>query len=193
MQAFLHLNSPFNHRTYPNDFIHSQLALLKRLSPSSLPSLNELLKQLVPRSEWILSLNAIRQYIVEVWIIQFRKDYHKQKWSGNGEKIQSLALLMQRSLKLFDTNASATVPTSNLWHSAVLHLFQPVIDELNEYLKNKLNKQQPATPTLPHLLKSLGQLCEQLNKIREKSVKTTLSRSTKNGTHVYLLELSDHS
>jgi hypothetical protein len=174
LQAFLHLNSPFNHREYPNNFIDAQLALLKRLSPSPRVPLTELLRQLVPRSEWVLCLNVIRQSIVELWITQFRKDYQKQKWSGNGEKIQTLASLIQRSLNLFHTNETAVVTTANMWYSTVLHLFASIIDELNDYLKNKLDKQQQSTPILGQLIKPLGNLCEQLNRVEEKSVNTLL-------------------
>lgn len=174
MQAFLHLSSPFTHREYPSDFIQAQLAVLKRLSPSPRVPLTELLRQLVPRSEWILSLNIIRQSVVELWIAQFRKEYHKQKWSGNGEKIQVLASLIERSLNLFHTREHAIATTANMWYSTVLHLFASIIDELNEYLKNKLDKQPQSTPTLLYLIKPFGQLCEQLSKIEEKSVNTLL-------------------
>jgi len=135
-----------------------------------MPSPFELLKQIIPTSELILSFNSIRQSIVESFLIQFRKDTQKQKWGGNGEKIHLLACLLKRSLKLYYSNESLIKNTINIWNSIVLHLFEPLIDELNEYLKIKLDKQQQQYSSLSHLIKPLGQLCEQLNKIDEKKV-----------------------
>jgi hypothetical protein len=165
----LHLNDPLHQQEYSNDFIHDQLELLKRYSSSSIPSLFEILKQIVPTSELILSFNSIRQSTVESFINQFRKDTQKQKWGGNGEKISLLAILLKRSLSLYDSNENLIKETINIWYSIVLHLFEPLIDELNEYLKSKLDKQSQYI-SLNHLLKPIGQLCEQLNKIDENKV-----------------------
>ncbi|CAF3340357.1 unnamed protein product [Rotaria sp. Silwood1] len=167
LQAFLHL---INHHEYSNDFIQYQLDLLKRLSsslPSFISSLFELLKQFIPMSELILSFNTIRQSIVESFINQFRKDTQKQKWGGNGEKIYLLGCLLERSLNLYYSNENLIKNTNNIWNSIVLHLYEPLIDELNEYLKNKFDKQQQYS-SLSYLIKPLGKLCEQLNKIDEK-------------------------
>ena len=102
-------------------------------------------------------------------INQFRKDTHKQKWGGNGEKISLLANLLKRSLSLYISNENLIKETVHIWNSIVLHLFEPLIDELNDYLKTKMDKQQQYT-SLNHLLKPLGQLCEQLSKIDENKV-----------------------
>ncbi|CAF1141482.1 unnamed protein product [Rotaria sordida] len=168
LQTFLHL---INQHEYSNDFIQYQLDLLKRFSsslPSSIPLLFELLKQFIPTSELILSFNTIRQLIVELSINQFRKDTQKQKWGGNGEKIYLLGCLLERSLKLYYSNENLIKNTINIWNSIVLHLFEPLIDELNEYLKNKFDKQQHQYSSLNYLIKSLSKVCEQLNKIDEK-------------------------
>lgn len=165
----MHLNDPHHQQEYSTDFIHDQLELLKRYSSSSIQSLFELLKQIIPTSELILSFNSIRQSTVEYLINQFRKDTHKQKWGGNGEKISLLANLLKRSLRLYDSNETLIKETINIWYSIVLHLFEPLIDELNEYLKSKLDK-QPQYISLNHLIKPIGQLCEQLNKIDENKV-----------------------
>ncbi|CAF4338354.1 unnamed protein product, partial [Adineta steineri] len=144
LRAFLHLDNPITQQEYPNDFIQNQLELLKRFpsSSSSIPSLFQLLKQFVPSSELILSFNSIRQSIVESFITQFRKDTQKQKWGGNGEKMLLLACVLERSLKLYSSNENLIKNTINIWYSLVLHLFEPILDELNEYLKNKFDKQQ---------------------------------------------------
>ncbi|CAF3280877.1 unnamed protein product [Rotaria sp. Silwood2] len=170
LQAFLRL---INQHEYSDDFIQYQLDILKRFSLSlspSIPLLFEILKQLIPSSELILSFNTIRELIVKSFINQFRKDTQKQKWGGNGEKIYSLGCLLERSLKLYYSNENLIKNTINIWNSIVLHLFEPLIDELNEYLKNKFDKQQQQYSSLSYLIKSLGKLCEQLNKIDEKKV-----------------------
>jgi len=172
LQAFLHLTNPINQQEYSNDFIEYQLNLLKRFSSSSMPTLFELCKQFVPSSELILSFNSVRQSIVESFINQFRKDTQKQKWGGNGEKIHLLACVLERSLKLYYTNEILIKNTINIWNSIVLHLFEPLIDDLNEYLKNKIDKQQQYS-SLSYLIKPLSQLCEQLNKIHEKKVRNS--------------------
>ncbi|CAF1278092.1 unnamed protein product [Adineta steineri] len=171
LRAFLHLDNPITQQEYPNDFIQYQLELLKRFpssSSSSIPSLFQLLKQFVPSSELILSFNSIRQSIVESFITQFRKDTQKQKWGGNGEKMLLLACVLERSLKLYSSNENLIKNTINIWYSLVLHLFEPILDELNEYLKNKFDKQQHQYSSLNHFIRPLSQLCEQLNKIDEK-------------------------
>ncbi|CAF4735586.1 unnamed protein product, partial [Rotaria sp. Silwood2] len=168
LQAFLRL---INQHEYSDDFIQYQLDILKRFSLSlspSIPLLFEILKQLIPSSELILSFNTIRELIVKSFINQFRKDTQKQKWGGNGEKIYSLGCLLERSLKLYYSNENLIKNTINIWNSIVLHLFEPLIDELNEYLKNKFDKQQQQYSSLSYLIKSLDKLCEQLNKIDEK-------------------------
>ncbi|CAF0906873.1 unnamed protein product [Adineta steineri] len=171
LRAFLHLDNPITQQEYPSDFIQYQLELLKSFplsSSSSIPSLFQLLKQFVPSSELILSFNSIRQSIVESFINQFRKDTHKQKWGGNGEKMLLLACVLERSLKLYSSNENLIKNTINIWYSLVLHLFEPILDELNEYLKNKFDKQQHQYSSLNHFIRPLSQLCEQLNKIDEK-------------------------
>jgi len=180
----LHLNNPLHQQEYSNDFIQNQLELLKSYSSSSIPSLFELLKQIVPTSELILSFNSIRQSTVEYMINQFRKDTQKQKWGGNGEKIYLLANLLKQSLRLYDSNENLIKETINIWNSIVLHLFEPLIDELNEYLKSKLDKQQQYA-SLNHLLKPLGQLCEQLNKIDENKVGIYFHEDRNNGFYSF--------
>ncbi|CAF3316737.1 unnamed protein product [Rotaria socialis] len=169
LQAFLHL---INKQEYSNDFILYELNLLKRLSLSSsvsyIPSLFDLLQQFIPTSELILSFCTIRQSIVESFINQFRKDTQKQKWGGNGDKIQSLGCLLEQSLKLYASNEPLIKNSNHIWYAIVLNLFEPLIDELNEYLKSKLDKQRQQYLSLSHLVKSLARLCEQLSKIDEK-------------------------
>jgi len=81
-----------------------------------------------------------------------------------------LACLLERSLKLYYTNEILIKNTINIWNSIVFHLFEPLLDDLNEYLKAKLDKQQQYS-SLSYLIKPLSQLCEQLNKIDEKKVR----------------------
>ncbi|CAF0854815.1 unnamed protein product [Adineta ricciae] len=165
LRAFLHLTNPINQEEYSSDFVVHQLNRCQQCSTPLIPSLVELLKQFVPSSDFILSFNALRQPIIESWINQFRKDTQKQKWGGNGEKIQLLANLFERSLNLYYTNDNMIKNTIHIWYSIVLNSFEPLIDELNEYLKNKLDKQQFLS--FVHLLKPLSQVCEQLDKIDE--------------------------
>jgi hypothetical protein len=118
--------------------------------------------------------------MVEAMINQFRKDTQKQKWGGNGEKIHLLGNLLKQSLKLYSSNENLIKDTINIWNSIVLHLFEPLINELNDYLKTKIDKQQQQYSSLNHLIKSLGQLCEQLNKIDENKVGNPFDFETKN-------------
>lgn len=143
-------------------------------SISTIPSLFQLLKQFIPANDLIDSLNIIRQSIVESLVNQFRKDNQKQKWGGNGEKIYLLGSLLERSLKLYHSNEPLIKNTVQIWNSIVLHLFEPLINELNEYLRTKLEKQQQQYLSLSHLVKPLAKLCEQLNQINEKTVKILL-------------------
>ena len=71
---------------------------------------------------------------------------------------------------MYDSHENLIKETVNIWNAIVLHLFEPLIDELNEYLKSKLDKQQQYS-SLSHLIKPLGQLCEQLTKIDENKVR----------------------
>lgn len=179
LQAFLHSNNFFlTQQEFSNEFIQYQLDVLRQ-TRSLNPHLFGLLKQIVPSTKLILSFNSIRQFIVESQIQQFRKDTQKLKWGGNGEKISSLSKLLQRSLKLYSSNENLIRDTINIWYSTVLQLFEPLIDELNEYLKIKMDKQQQYT-SLSHLIKPLGELCEQLNKIDENKVESSFNRSDRN-------------
>lgn len=170
LQAFLHLNNPVHPREYSDEFIEKQLELFKR-SPSSIISyLFELLQQMVSPSTLILSFNSIRESTVKSLLNQFVKDTQKQKWGGNGDKISSLAHLLKDSLNLYDNHEIIIQESKNIWYSTVLQLFEPLIDDLNEYLKSKLEKQQHQCLSLSHLIKSLAELCEQLNRIDENRV-----------------------
>lgn len=169
LQAFLHLNNPIHPPEYSDEFIDEQLELFKQSSSSTIPYLFELLQQIVPASNLILSFNSIRESTVKSMINQFVKDNQKQKWGGNGDKISSLAHLLKQSLNLYENNENLIQESMNIWNSTVLQLFEPLIDELNEYLKSKLEKQHQYL-SLIHLIKPLGQLYEQLNRIDENQV-----------------------
>jgi len=153
-----------------------------------MPILFELLKQMIPRSDVILSFNTIRQSIVESSIQQFRKDTHKLKWGGNGEKISLLANILKRSLKLYSSNENLIQDTTNIWYSSVLQQFEPLIDELNEYIKSKIDKQSNYI-SLNHLLKPLSELCEQLNQIDENKVELFV---VKNKDSISLMKIKNY-
>lgn len=155
---------------YPSDFVDYQLALLQRQNPSSILALYELVKQLVSPAKAIPSFNVVRRSMVESLVGQFRKDTQKQKWGGNGEKIQLLAQCLQRSLDLYAANDEQLRKSHHEWCSIVFSLFEPLLEELNDYLKAKLHKQQQYS-ALIHLVKPLGQLCEQLQRIDQTKVR----------------------
>ena len=169
LRAFLHL---VRQQKYPNEFIQYQLGILKDFSTSlPIPSVFELVKQLVPVSKCIFSFNSIRQLIVEYYINQFRKDTQKQKWVGDGEKIHLLKCLLERSLELDHSNENLIKTTKNIWNSMVVDLFEPLFNELSEYLKKTVDKRQQQYLSLSHLIKPLGELCEQTNKLDKKKVR----------------------
>ena len=171
LRAFLHLNKPFYPRGYPSEFVQYEIEILKRSPPVSAGLLFELLQQLVKKDQIITSYNIVRQTIVESWVDRFRQENAKIKWGGNGEKIEKFAGLLQESLNFLSSNEESIRNSSQTWYSIVLHLYESTIVELNEWLKNKIAKHQHQMTTLSYLIKPLGQLTEQLNKIKEKSVK----------------------
>ena len=174
LQGFLHLTPSIHRSQYPADFVQYQLELLKRSRPASTSALLELLTQLVPRADVLSSLNSIRQALVESWLEQFRKDTQKQKWGGNGDKIRALATLIDRSLELFATNEHVIKNAEAAWHSLAFRLIEPLLNELSDYLKSKVDKQQQYS-SVAHLLEPLAALCEQLNHVAEKNVTSTHS------------------
>jgi uncharacterized coiled-coil protein SlyX len=169
------MNSACHRQVYSHEFIQYQLDLLKRHCLACLSSstfLIEILRQLVPTSDVILSLNSVRQSLVENWIHQFRKDTHKLKWIGNSDKIQALVVLIERSVKLFDTSEPTIENIGSSWYAIVFQLFESTINELNENLTNKLDKHEQQAHHIAHVIKPLGQLCEQWHRIDEKRVRT---------------------
>lgn len=169
------MNNSIHLREYSDEFLNKQLELFKRSSSS--PYLFENLQQIVSPSALILSFNSIRESTVKSMINQFQKDHQKQKWGGNGEKISSLANLLKHSLNFYESNENLIQESKNIWYSTVSELFELLIKELNEYLRTKLEKQQQQYLSFVHLIKPLGQLCEQLNRIDENQVRTFLDIS----------------
>lgn len=92
------------------------------------------------------------------------------KWGGNGEKIQKLAPLIEESLNFLQINEPPIRNHIQEWYSIVLRLWKSTLDDLNDWLKNKIAKHQHQIASLVHLIKPLGQVTEQLSKIEEKAV-----------------------
>ena len=132
----------------------------------------ELLKQLVPASNLISTLNCIRSAHVESWIKTYRKETQKFKWNdSNGRKLPALGSLLERSLNFVQINDEIIRTAQKSWSTIVLTCFEPLINELNDYLKHKIEKNQQHLNNLMELIKPLGVICEHLNRINETSVR----------------------
>jgi hypothetical protein len=128
-------------------------------------------KGLVPIVDYSKSLHTLGQVWLQNWIVQFRKETGKQQWTGNEEKMLKFASLVERSLDLFHSSQTSLDDRSPMWIATLLEMIEPLLDELIQNLKQKIDKSGQQLTNLAPLTKPLGYLCEQLNRISTSAVR----------------------
>lgn len=161
LQSFVLLRNRENVTGFSDEFLREQIEILKKEKSIDETILLEILKKLFDENSIFEVFDSIRIRRFENFLGEFKEKFDKQKWNEKSEKFSNFVSLLDRSTRNQRANFS----------TAVLQLFKPFFDEIQFYLRRKLDKHRIFAHNSPEFVKQTGRLLKIVAENDENSVK----------------------